>query len=29
VGTNRSLYGGDSPVDAMGFAAKLALLEAG
>jgi TldD protein len=27
VGTNRSLYSGDSPVDAMGFAAKLALLE--
>jgi TldD protein len=27
VGTNRSLYGSDSPVDAMGFAAKLALLE--
>jgi TldD protein len=27
-GTNRTLYDGDSPIDAMGFAAKLALLEA-
>ena len=26
-GTNRSLYGGESPIDAMGFAQKLALLE--
>ena len=26
-GTNRSLYGGDSPIDAMEFASKLALLE--
>jgi TldD protein len=27
-GTNRTLYDGDSPIDAMGFAPKLALLEA-